>query len=531
MEGNSTSSSAAKPRGRIENVGPSLCPNSVPGYTPLAHQKQACLPCQSRKVKCDGNGSVCSQCSKRGLHCAYKQRRTRGLGKGKEHVRELEERLEKLEQFLRAQGGARGEDAGSDDARRESPQTTSDKNSPLPIGMPPPRVESPNAMPSTTTPQPPQTTKPPGFIRLPELSRLPRSTYMEMITRSSNTGGFPMKVFIPLHPQADLVGLVASTAEEVGDTYPLFTPGYVKALTDQVVNSSQDNPAYEPTLLAISSSLVAIGVQWKAENSSLAQLSPMMWSHFKNAFAMLPYLMTKGPSVLSFHALVLMAVFLQGSAEMRLATHLIASAVRVAQMAGFPIRNQGHSVPAELNLRAFWTMCTLDVEISNRLMILPTIDDHHLPLTLPSQQPLEPMTGSTEEQVRILSFQAGLATTRSKIHKKYLLHTNQPRVSLVDIEPLDRFEEQLELWAHSLPPDFKPLGIDHRSPKQLPLSIILLQSQYYHSRCTLSTLRAALQNVDPKHTTPLPADVSSARATIRLLSAISAEQEQFCCIW
>ncbi|KAK7409606.1 hypothetical protein QQX98_008201 [Neonectria punicea] len=513
MEDTSATDGPSKPRARIEN---------------------ACLPCQGRKIKCDGNGSTCSQCSKRGAHCVYKQRRTRGLGKSKEHVRELEERLEKLEQLLRNQGTAPSEETESgdgSDARGKSPQVTNINTSPLPIGMPPPQAQSTGVIPPGLIPELSQTPDRPGAMRLPELVRLPRHAYMKMITRTGKTGPLPMKVFIPLHPQADLTGLVASTAENVGHTYPLFTSAYIKALTDQVVNSSPANPAYDPTLVAISSTLVAIAMQWKVENSSVAQLSSMMWSHFKNAFSMLSYLLMKGSSVLAFHALVLMTVFLQGCAEMRLATHLITSAVRVAQMAGIPLRTQGHDIATELNLRAFWTMCALDVEMSIKLMIFPVIDNHHLCLRLPSQEPPEPMAGTTEDQIRILGFQASLATTRSKIHKQYLLYTNQPRTLMPELEPVERFEEQLGLWRRSLPVEIRPLGPDQSTSRQLPLSIILLHFQYYHSKSIVLTLRTTLQDGDPENMTALPGDVSSARATIRLLSAISAYEDQFSCIW
>lgn len=407
---------------------------------------------------------------------------------------------------------------------------TNDESSPLLVDMTLPQLHSSTAQPSTAPSDPYQTTEGTGLIRAPELSRLPRYAHFKMVTGVGNSGKFPIKTFIPLHAQADLVGLVLSTAEEVGDTYPLFTPGYVKALTDQVVNSSKANTAYEPALWAISSALVAIAMQWKAENSSLAQVSPMMWSHFKNAFSMLQYLMTKSPGVLSFHALVLMAVFLQGCAEMRLAAHLITSAVRVAQMAVIPIRNQGHDIAAELNLRAFWAVYALDVEISKKLMILPVIDHHHLPQTLPSHHPPEPMTGSTAKQVCILGLQAGLANMQSKIHN-YILSVNQPGALAPDIESLARFDQELDLWAHSLPPDFRPSNINQSVPRQLSPSVILLHYQYYHLKSTLFFQRAAAQDGNPEHTTHLPHDVSSARATIRLLSAIPLAQEQFFCIW
>ncbi|KAH7121659.1 hypothetical protein EDB81DRAFT_913927 [Dactylonectria macrodidyma] len=416
-------------------------------------------------------------------------------------------------------------------AREKSPQVTNGKHSPPPVGTQPPQLHSSPDQPSTAPSDPCQPTERTGLIRVPELSRLPRSTHLQLLTRAGNSGLFPMKTFIPLHAQADLVGLAVSTAEEIGDTYPLFTPGYVKALTDQVVHTSQANPVYEPTLWAVSSALVAIAMQWKAENSSLAQLSPMMWSHFKNAFSMLPYLITKGPGVLSFHALVLMAVFLHGCAETRLVAHLITSAVRVAQMAGIPIRNQGHDIPAELNLRAFWTIYALDVEISNRLTIMSVIDHHHLPLEVPSHHPPEPMTGSTVKQTRILDFQAGLATIRSKIHYQYILSIGQTRALASEIESLDRFDQQLDLWAQSLPPDFRPSGIDQIMPKQLSPSVILLHYQYYHSKSIMCSLRSVSQDGNPEHSTHLPHDVSSARATIRLLGAIPLGQEQFFFIW
>ncbi|KAH6971936.1 hypothetical protein EDB80DRAFT_784418 [Ilyonectria destructans] len=492
--------------------------------------ENACLPCQSHKTKCDGNGSVCSKCSQRGADCVYKQRRTRGPGKGKEYVRELEGRLERLEELLRSQAEARVGDTGpSDDSegREKDPEVTNDSNTPLPIVIPPPQVQLPRSTSSTATSEQSQTTDRPGVIRLPYPPNLPPS-YMSVIINGGNKGPFPMKMFIAPHPKADLLGLVTLSVEEVGETYPLFTPGYVKALTDHLTNSTQYNAADGPIRLAISSCLAAIAMQWKAENLSLAQLSQMMWSNFKNAFSTFPYLITKGSSVYSFHALVLMAVFLQGCAEIRLAAQITTAAVRVAQMAGIPCRNQGH-ILAELNLRAFWTLAMLDVEMSNKMMVLPLIDDHHLPLRLPNCDSPEHLAGSTGDQIRILACQAGLATTRSRIHKQYLIHAHQPRTWPPEVESLERLENELELWRQNLPSEVRPSGISQSIPKQLPPSVILLHLQYYHSKCTLFAMRTAAQDRDPEHMTSLPGDIISARATIRLLSAIPVDQ--FSCIW
>ncbi|KAH7137345.1 hypothetical protein B0J13DRAFT_559521 [Dactylonectria estremocensis] len=505
--------------------------------------ENACLPCQSRKKKCDGNGSVCSKCSKRGVLCVYEQRRTRGLGKGKEYVRELEERLQRLEQLLRTQAeDARPSDKSEGNyaiqegenlgrillkARRKSPEMTINSNMPPPVVTPPQQVQSFWTTSSTTTSEQSQTTNRPGMMRLPYPPNIPPS-YKSDTLNGGDKGPFPMKMFITPHSGAEVLRLFTFAMEEAGETYPLFTPDYVKALTDHVTDSTQDNAEDRPTQLAISSCLAAISMQWKAENSSLATLSQMMWSHFKNAFSTFPYLITKGSSVYSFHALLLMAVFLQGCAEIRVATQITAAAVRVAQMAGIPCRSQG-PILAELNLRAFWTLCILDVEMTNKLMILPGIDDRRLPLRLPSCHSPEHMAGSTGDQIRILACQAGLATTRSRIHKHYLIHAHQTNTCSPDIESPDRLEAELELWRQNLPCEIRPFGISQSMPKQLPPSVILLHLQYYHSKCTLFAMRAAARDHEPEYTTSLPGDVVSARAAIRLLSAIPAEQ--FSCIW
>ncbi|KAF7555671.1 hypothetical protein G7Z17_g1945 [Cylindrodendrum hubeiense] len=173
-------------------------------------------------------------------------------------------------------------------------------------------------------------------------------------------------------PWIEVLRLFKFAMEEAGETYPLFTPAYVKILMDHVMDCTQDNAAERPSQLAISSCLAAISMQWKAENSSLTQLSGMMWSHFKNAFSTFPFLITQGSSVYSFHALLLMVVFLQGCAEVRVAAQITAAAIRVAQMVGIPCRSQG-SILAELNLRAFWTLRMLFYLLSMVILLLSDI--------------------------------------------------------------------------------------------------------------------------------------------------------------
>ncbi|KAI6779496.1 putative transcriptional regulatory protein-like protein [Emericellopsis cladophorae] len=60
----------------------------------------SCELCKQRKVKCDRGQPSCGWCTRNGATCEYKERRKPGLRAG--YGRELEQRLDKLEQILRS---------------------------------------------------------------------------------------------------------------------------------------------------------------------------------------------------------------------------------------------------------------------------------------------------------------------------------------------------------------------------------------------------------------------------------------------
>lgn len=79
----------------------------------LIVRNQACLRCQRRRIRCDGEVPSCASCLKQETPCHYTQRKRRGPGKryvvpalqanqskvfscSKQYVRMLEERLNKL---------------------------------------------------------------------------------------------------------------------------------------------------------------------------------------------------------------------------------------------------------------------------------------------------------------------------------------------------------------------------------------------------------------------------------------------------
>ena len=60
------------------------------GSTVIGHL--ACIPCRSRKLKCDRGRPNCDRCVKQGETCSYPGSKQRALGRRKT-VRELEERI------------------------------------------------------------------------------------------------------------------------------------------------------------------------------------------------------------------------------------------------------------------------------------------------------------------------------------------------------------------------------------------------------------------------------------------------------
>ncbi|KAK1750927.1 fungal-specific transcription factor domain-containing protein [Echria macrotheca] len=70
------------------------------GGSPANAATPRCELCKQRKVKCDRGQPACGWCTRNGAVCEYKERKKPGLRAG--YGRELEQRLDKLEEILRA---------------------------------------------------------------------------------------------------------------------------------------------------------------------------------------------------------------------------------------------------------------------------------------------------------------------------------------------------------------------------------------------------------------------------------------------
>ncbi|RSL60732.1 hypothetical protein CEP54_006584 [Fusarium duplospermum] len=501
---------------------------------PRARLHNACLACQKRKSKCDGQHPSCCQCQKRGIQCVYQQRRFRGPGKSKEYAHKLEERLKRLEESLKPGSSSSTEQVsigvtGDDDQvedRSRSPSTLLDSRTQDPtstastqanaltqnmttLHMSPLErsciTESSNEIAGNLPPGPP-----PSFLQM---------HFIEFVRTATTSDTFKMQLFSPQHPHSKVLSRLDDVVQEIREMYPLLDMGHFEELlTPQESDDFMDKAAR----LAIRNASLALGVQWKAANSAFGDLSPAAWAYFKSAFSTVPLLLFQGSSKLVYEAMLIMAMFMQGNADLHIASHLNTIALRAYQTCHLYSSRQD-CVQAESQRRAFWSLATIDIDLALRLGIPPMISDLSSE-DLPAENPSDPAwhldVPGMDRGLNMMRLRAELARVQSDVYHQ-LLSTTARRSSQHELSmKAERLDQVLERWKATIPAIFQPRDEYHPGRDVLPLPVIMLHLIFYDLKMKLHSVASA---------SSLDGCMASARATITLMHCLPTQQ--FAALW
>ncbi|CAI6088963.1 unnamed protein product [Clonostachys chloroleuca] len=195
-------------------------------------------------------------------------------------------------------------------------------------------------------------------------------------------GKFSMQVFADVFSFDVNVGLVKSSFEEIIEVYPFFTipnPQVLKVLEQEVSTVASRN-------LAITNSLLALTVQFKAANEHIGELLPIAWARLKSSYARLPQLITQPPCVSTCQELLYMVMFLQGFADVRTSHQL--SSIAVTFIRTITSSSQNTSNLSIEDTLILWGAFSLHVEISLRCGIAPSIREIDFQVPPPSRDAL-----------------------------------------------------------------------------------------------------------------------------------------------
>ncbi|KAH6645451.1 hypothetical protein BKA67DRAFT_527318 [Truncatella angustata] len=307
---------------------------------------------------------------------------------------------------------------------------------------------------------------------------------MRSIKNQQDLGCFARTIFAPLPPKIYIMPLMRSALEDISKVWPLFDDDWIFHMIEEqystALNDCHSNSARWATINAI----LAIAVQWKAANNAVKDVFPISWSHFKNAFSIFPELVTQVPDFEACRAVLIMAIFMHGTADARTAHTLLTAAIQLAQVIGLyrrdlylttsPTENDRH-------MRVLWTINILGSNAAMKYGLRTPFDDGDDEMCLSSAN-AEASTGGLAlplAGVNILRLMAHLAAIQSKVHER--LYSN---VALRQ-EPIDRvrivsqMDHQLEIWRVGLPATIRPAGSNPLTSIDLEPGVVNLHFAYY----------------------------------------------------
>ncbi|KAJ4189001.1 hypothetical protein NW759_016798 [Fusarium solani] len=491
---------------------------AIAASIPHRRTPNACVRCKSRKIRCNGKVPTCDRCLNSKTSCRYEERKGRGPGKSKQYVRSLEQRLKEVEPPLQT-SPARGEGENenlaalnhSDDGR--------------------------------------STNRTAAASRIHALTpRFQREITTTIIHTQRHMSYFERVTYVQLPPRAQFIPFITSALEAMNQVWPLLSLRDILKLADEQYTAGISNCNDNPTRWAMLNALIAMAIQWKADNKATEELFPLSWAHFKNAYAIFPELVMQGADLQACQAILIMALFMQGTADARTFTNLLSAATQVGQCIGLHLKDPcsaSEVAEAEIRSRTFSLLYVLQCNVSIRfglqapafhtssLFHLTNLGDE-VGMELPNQEAATDNCITPSASVRgiLLRHMSTLALVQSRIHTTLCLGSALWESRDGMLQALTQLDNDLETWNLGLPAEIRPTS----TSRSVELGVMQLHFGYYASTWKLHAANNRLQKLlaptfmgsrEPPIllTSPSPAD--SARATISLLQSIPPQPFAF----
>ncbi|KNB06398.1 hypothetical protein FOXG_19659 [Fusarium oxysporum f. sp. lycopersici 4287] len=493
----------------------------------------ACLRCQRRKIRCDGEVPACTPCIEQNMQCDYAERRRRGPGKSKQYIHMLEERLSKVESSLEKSASAQPSEEWTAISRPPDVDTrghfdkTGKHSASVPGGISTgPQGEATIVLGASSSIISTASTQRTSQAVLENLEA--PTGNLESLDITNDIDGFRRQVFASVQSQFLLRHFITNALDDINDLYPVFTVESLSELLQQQFLAGPRNCDDSPSRWATTNALIATAIQWKIEHGAHDQLILIAWGYFKNAFAIFPELLIRGNDISTCQALLLMGVFMHGTADARTTSSITASLARALQAVGLHTRRWYEKLDrttAEQHRRVFWIAYCTD---SDQMMKqgLPSTFGNEVDLKLPDYGPPDGLSDytlpGTQDKINVLRCMAGLAMIQSRtsteLYSQRALKMNNTQLYRAVAE----LNHQLDMWKMDLPPDIRPTYDSYSSSSQLEMPLLLLTIIYYTTagRINMAINRLGHSNDD---TVKLQAQVpiAAARATLRLIQKMA----------
>jgi len=371
----------------------------------------------------------------------------------KQHMRALENRLYELESKILP-------------IQHQDAITSNCSDNALPSAASESAPETPNITKTTTTALQPIIT-PPTQSHMP-LPSNPQFEGMlnriaEMRARSVDiTGSFTSILASPFPIHEAELALLSSSVEKIFQEFPLFDNAEFLDRARNQAALGKDTPGHTARWACLNAA-IALAVHVKTANSSFEELSPWPWTYFKNAYATFPELILHGNDIESVQAMILMALFARNSADEKMTSQLVSTALRQSQALDPRIykvnHNENHkdSMESEHARRAVWAAFILGAELSLPCGPGSALDPDEMDIPLPN--PGELHLNSTSD-VSMFRWRAELAIIQTRVKNRLYTHRALKMPDPALLRTITDLDRELELWRQILPAKVMP-GLAH----------------------------------------------------------------------
>ncbi|EAU35473.1 conserved hypothetical protein [Aspergillus terreus NIH2624] len=411
----------------------------------------ACEACYRKKIKCEfeGANTTCIHCMRRNTTCRFSSRKEKREALKRTHyVKNLEDRLHKMETLLKAAGlisedTIARDDFGEEDEHLDDESDDDERYDPYPelgrepdsasVGQesidivdtahasnrnPPDLLERRRSEPCSNIIQEPHVFRWDNredsryYGRASSLSILSREgiewiknktgevKFLNLIFSSTNRDTpwdywrpdvfhdvFASRVFKALPPRAEVFTLLRQYFRTVNRVFPLYhEETFMRLVEWQYTQQTCDDAARWASI----NILLALAYEYRYSNSQKSERDrERAWLYFKNAMSVFTELTLRRTDLLSVQALLGMAVFLRGNSGTQSALPLITAAIRTCHRMGLHRnipRPYLSAVEQEQRKRVFWVAYVMDQSACIRAGNAPTQHPDDLDVDLPAKR-------------------------------------------------------------------------------------------------------------------------------------------------
>jgi hypothetical protein len=280
--------------------------------------------------------------------------------------------------------------------------------------------------------------------------------------RTTPHAPFSRQTFVAMLSNAGVLAFVNPIFGEIYGIFPIFHQSTVIEWLQRADTDWQSESAARWVAL---NAMVATCFSFKAANNSFAEVSSYAWGFAKNAFSALPELFLQPPDLLAVQAIVALAVFMAGTTDTRLTSHLVATAVRLAQTLRLhrevTASPELSEVEVEQRQRVFWVLYILDKDFSLNCGLPMALDDSDVDVGLPGEEAVDDhgVVNVNDEQgsTSIFRRRAQLAIIQSQLHRRLYTAKAQKHLRGRDLlETITHLDNALEEWRIALPAPIRP---------------------------------------------------------------------------